>query len=49
MAEAVELTQQEKEKRQLLKDNFEFYARNCLTIKTKTQVNQPLILNTAGS
>lgn len=35
------------QKRQRLKDDFEFYARNCLTIRTKTEGNRPLILNAA--
>lgn len=34
-------------KRQKLKDDFEFYARNCLTIRTKTAGNQPFVLNAA--
>ena len=35
------------EKRQLLKDDFEYYARNCLKIRTKHKGLQPLILNDA--
>ncbi|PHQ82905.1 MAG: hypothetical protein COB69_00205 [Phycisphaera sp.] len=35
------------ELRQRLKDDFVFFARNCLKIKTKTQGNQPFILNRA--
>ena len=31
----------------MLKDNFEYYARNCLVIKTKSHGNQPLVLNKA--
>lgn len=33
--------------RQRLKDDFPYYARNCLTIRTKTEGNQPFILNDA--
>lgn len=33
--------------RQKLKDDFAFYARNCLTIRTKIDGNQPLKLNSA--
>ena len=35
------------EARQRLKDDFEFYARNCLHIRTKHDGLQPLILNQA--
>ncbi len=35
------------DKRQLLKDNFEFYARNCLTIRPKDGALSPLTLNKA--
>jgi hypothetical protein len=35
------------EKRQQLKDDFRFYSRNCLLIRTKHQGLQPLILNDA--
>lgn len=35
------------ETRQRLKDDFEFYARNCLKIRTKGEGMKPLILNTA--
>jgi len=35
------------EKRQLLKDDFEYYARNCLKIRTKHEGLQPLLLNDA--
>lgn len=34
-------------KRQRLKDDFEFYARNCLKIRTKEDGLKPLILNDA--
>jgi len=34
-------------KRQRLKDDFEFYARNCLAIRTKFEGVKPLILNEA--
>ncbi|MES0328056.1 MAG: hypothetical protein ABUK13_07690 [Gammaproteobacteria bacterium] len=34
-------------KRQLLKDDFEYYARNCLKIRTKHEGLQPLSLNDA--
>lgn len=37
----------ELEVRQRLKDNFPFYARNCLQIRTKAQAVQPLVLNDA--
>lgn len=40
MAEAVEV-------RQKLKDDFEFYARNCLMIKTKSDGNKPFVMNKA--
>jgi hypothetical protein len=33
--------------RQKLKDDFEFFARNCLTIKTKASGNKPFELNKA--
>ena len=33
--------------RQRLKDDFLFYARNCLFIRTKDKGRQPLVLNTA--
>jgi len=33
--------------RQRLKDDFEFYARNCLSIRTKHEGLQPFILNQA--
>ena len=33
--------------RQRLKDDFPFYARNCLFIRTKDKGRQPLILNSA--
>jgi len=33
--------------RQRLKDDFEFYAKKCLKIRTKTEGMQPLILNEA--
>jgi hypothetical protein len=42
MAESIELAQ-----RQRLKDDFEFFARNCLTIKTKASGNQAFKLNRA--
>jgi len=35
------------DKRQRLKDDFEYYARNCLKIRTKNEGLQPLILNDA--
>jgi hypothetical protein len=35
------------DKRQQLKDDFKFYARNCLQIRTKNKGLQPLILNEA--
>jgi hypothetical protein len=35
------------DKRQLLKDDFEFYARNCLKIRTKGAGLQPFMLNDA--
>lgn len=35
------------EKRQRLKDDFEYYARNCLNIRTKHKGLQPLLLNDA--
>jgi hypothetical protein len=35
------------ENRQKLKDDFEFYARNCLKIRTKDKGLQPLELNSA--
>ena len=35
------------DKRQQLKDDFPFYARNCLSIRTKGKGLQPLILNEA--
>lgn len=35
------------ENRQRLKDDFEFYARNCLKIRTKDKGLQPLELNSA--
>ena len=35
------------DKRQQLKDDFHFYARNCLSIRTKGKGIQPLILNGA--
>ena len=35
------------DKRQRLKDDFEFYARNCLMIRTKHEGLRPLILNDA--
>ena len=34
-------------KRQQLKDDFSFYARNCLKIRTKDSGLQPFVLNTA--
>jgi len=40
MAEAIEV-------RQKLKDDFEFYARNCLMIKTKSDGTKPFLLNKA--
>ena len=36
-----------KENRQRLKDDFEFYARNCLKIRTKDKGLQPFELNSA--
>jgi len=33
--------------RQRLKDDFAFYARNCLKIRTKNEGLQPFILNSA--
>jgi len=45
MAEAANIDP--KDIRQRLKDDFEFFARNCLTIKTKVDGNQPLVLNKA--
>ena len=41
----VRATEIELAKRQRLKDDFEFYARNCLIIKTKSDGNKPFILN----
>ena len=35
------------DQRQRLKDDFQFYARNCLKIRTKDKGLQPLILNEA--
>jgi len=35
------------DKRQQLKDDFHFYARNCLNIRTKGKGIQPLVLNDA--
>ena len=35
------------DKRQRLKDDFEFYARNCLKIRTKVEGLKPLTLNDA--
>jgi hypothetical protein len=35
------------DKRQRLKDDFAFYARNCLKIRTKTEGKLPFVLNTA--
>ena len=35
------------EARQRLKDDFEYYARNCLSIRTKHEGLQPLVLNQA--
>lgn len=35
------------DKRQKLKDDFEFYSRNCLKIRTKHQGLMPLVLNSA--
>tara|TARA_Y100001973_G_C5202120_1_gene338675 strand:+ start:1624 stop:3165 length:1542 start_codon:yes stop_codon:yes gene_type:complete len=35
------------DKRQMLKDDFEFYARNCLFIRTKDAGLQPFVLNDA--
>jgi hypothetical protein len=35
------------DKRQKLKDDFEYYARNCLRIRTKHEGLQPLLLNDA--
>ncbi|PHS60378.1 MAG: hypothetical protein COB12_13260 [Flavobacterium sp.] len=35
------------ENRQQLKDDFEFYARNCLKIRTKDKGRQSLVLNSA--
>ena len=40
-------TEIEISKRQKLKDDFEFYARNCLTIKTKASGNDSFRLNKA--
>lgn len=37
----------ERQRRQKLKDDFEYYARNCLKIRTKSDGIQPLLLNTA--
>ena len=37
----------EQDKRQRLKDDFEFYARNCLTIRSKSAESISLNLNTA--
>ncbi len=37
----------EKEQRQRLKDDFEFYSRNCLVIRTKTAEKTHLKLNSA--
>ena len=37
----------EQEARQQFKDDFEFYARNCLNIRTKSDGMQPLLLNSA--
>ena len=36
-----------KQTRQRLKDDFPFYARNCLKIRTKTEGKLPFDLNTA--
>lgn len=48
MVESAGLSTEElKAKRQMLKDDFTYYSRNCLTIKTKHEGNQPLILNKA--
>ena len=33
--------------RQRLKDDFPFYARNCLKIRTKTEGKTPFVLNSA--
>ena len=35
------------DKRQRLKDDFEFYARNCIKIRTKVEGLKPLTLNDA--
>ena len=40
-------TNQEKDKRQRLKDDFPFYSRNCLTIRTKNAETKHLTLNRA--
>nr|QRW43317.1 MAG: terminase large subunit [Caudoviricetes sp.] len=42
-----ELTPEERAKVQRLKDDFEFFARNCLFIRTKTGEVKPFILNRA--
>ena len=41
------MNQIEKQKRKKLKDDFEFYARNCLFIRTKSAGLQPFLLNKA--
>lgn len=41
------LNSQEKEKRQRLKDDFDFYSRNCLTIRAKTAEKIKFRLNKA--
>jgi len=47
MAQAAQVEPTELEQRQRLKDDFPFFARNCLTVKTKSKGNQPLHLNRA--
>ena len=37
----------ERQRRQKLKDDFEYYAKHCLKIRTKSDGIQPLLLNTA--
>lgn len=41
------LSTEQQEKRQRLKDDFEYYAKHCLKIRTKTEGLQPLKLNDA--
>jgi len=41
------LSEENKSKHQRLKDDFLFYARNCLKIRTKSEGTKPFILNKA--